>query len=82
MNRNPTHAYTALGSDPEQYWLAHFDLANWGIEDVAYVKAVDGEGDDTYGIFAADGTELALVESREEAIVTIRQNELEALSVH
>ena len=56
MNRNPSHAYTALSSDPENHWLTQFDLANWGIEDVAYVKPVSDEGEDAYGIFAADGT--------------------------
>lgn len=82
MNRNPTHAFTAFGNEPGQNWLTQFDLANWGIEDVAYVKPVDGEGECAYGIFAADGTELAQMENRDEAIVTIRQNDLEALSVH
>lgn len=82
MNRNPTHAYSALGTEPEQHWLTQFDLANWGIEDVAYVKPVEADGEEAYGIFAADGTELAQVDNRDEAIVTIRQNDLEAMSVH
>ena len=82
MNRNPTHAYAGLCTETEQHWLTQFDLANWGIEDVAYVKPVESDGDGAYGIFAADGTELAQVENRDEAIVTIRQNDLEAMSVH
>jgi len=82
MNRNPTYAYAGLGTEPRQNWLTQFDLATWGIEDVAYAKPVDTDDGDAYGIFAADGTELAQVESRDEAIVTIRQNDLEALSVH
>jgi hypothetical protein len=83
MNRNPTHAFAALGSQSDANGLTRFDLANWGIENVAYVKpvSVDGEGA-AYGIFAADGTELAQMDNRDEAIVTIRQNDLEALSVH
>lgn len=82
MSRNPTHAYTAFGAEPEFNWYTQFDLASWGIEDVAYVKPIFAEGADAYGIFAADGTELAQVENRDEAIITIRQNDLEALSVH
>jgi len=82
MTRNPTHAFAAFGDESEQHWLTQFDLANWGIEDVAYVKPIYADGEDIYGIFAADGTELAQVENRDEAIVTIRQNDLEALSVH
>ena len=82
MNRYPTHAYAAIGIGSEQNWMNQFDLASWGIEDVAYVKPVKVEGANVFGIFAADGTELATVEDREEAYVTIRQNDLEALSVH
>jgi len=82
MNRNPTNAFAALGNEPGQNWQTQFDLANWGIEDVAYVKPIDVDGEGAYGIFAADGTELAQMDNRDEAIVTIRQNDLEALSVH
>lgn len=82
MNRNPTHAFSAFGSDSENSWTAKFDLANWGIEDVAYVKPIHVDGEGAFGIFAADGTELAQMDNRDEAIVTIRQNDLEALSVH
>ena len=82
MNRNPTHAFAAFGMEPEHNSVARFDLANWGIEDVAYVKPIDVDGEGAYGIFAADGTELAQMDNRDEAMVTIRQNDLEALSVH
>jgi len=84
MNRsNNSHlAHEGSTLDPRQTWLAQFDLATWGIEDVAYVKPVDGEQGEAYGIFAADGTELAQMDNRDEAIVTIRQNDLQALSVH
>lgn len=82
MNRTQTYAYSGLDTDPGQNWLTQFDLANWGIEDVAYVKPMFTEDGGAYGIFAADGTELAQMENRDEAIVTIRQNDLEALSVH
>lgn len=82
MNRNPTNAFAGFGNDTKQSALSRFDLANWGIEDVAYVKPIAAAGESSYGIFAADGTELAQVDNRDEAIVTIRQNDLEALSVH
>ena len=83
MNRNPSQTYSAQEIDWGQNWSTQFDLASWGIEDVAYVKPVtDDEGEDVYGIFAADGTELTTVDNRDEAIVTVRQNELEAMSVH
>ncbi|MCW8914967.1 MAG: DUF1150 domain-containing protein [Magnetovibrio sp.] len=82
MNRYPSQSYTAPELETGQNWSTHFDLASWGIEDVAYVKPINVDGEPAYGIFAADGTELTTVENRDEAIVTIRQNELEAHSVH
>lgn len=82
MNRNPTHAFTGFGTETEKNWPSQIDLANWGIEDVAYVKPIYVDGTGAYGIFAADGTELAQMNNRDEAIVTVRQNDLEALSVH
>lgn len=86
MTHNPTTscttANTAFGLADEPHWLARFDLAAWGIEDVAYVRAITQNGESLYGIFAADGTELATVESRDTAIITVRQNELEPLSAH
>ena len=85
MERETTDPQIPLSSESGQYWLTHFDLANWGIENVAYVKPIDkneSEDGNSYGIFAADGTELAQMGNRDEAIITIRQNDLQALSVH
>ena len=81
MSQEP-NTYGPLGLEYEPYWLAQFDLATWGIEDVAYVKPISHDGKAIYGIFAADGTELATVDNRDTAIITVRQNELEPLSVH
>lgn len=86
MTHNPTTSSTntnsAFGIADKPHWLARFDLASWGIEDVAYVRSINQNGENLYGIFAADGTELATVESRDTAIITVRQNELEPLSAH
>jgi len=82
MEHDPNTAFGTVCSQTGQNWLAQFDLANWGIENVAYVKPMIGTEGNAYGIFAADGTELAQMDNRDEAIITIRQNDLEALSVH
>ena len=79
---NSATTSAAFGIADEPHWLARFDLASWGIEDVAYVRPISQNGEDIYGIFAADGTELATVENRDAAIITVRQNELEPLSAH
>lgn len=58
------------------------ELAALGVKDVAYVKPVMVEDEPAYGIFAADGTQVALMPDREVAVATIRQHELEPVSVH
>jgi len=82
MERDTPDPLIPLSSESGQHWLTHFNLAAWGLENVAYVKPINGKDGNTYAIFAADGTELAQMENRDEAIITIRQNDLEALSVH
>ncbi|HZS85156.1 MAG TPA: DUF1150 family protein [Stellaceae bacterium] len=58
------------------------EFALLGVQGVAYVKSVTVNGTKAYAIHAADGTQLALAPSRELALATVRQNELEAASVH
>jgi hypothetical protein len=58
------------------------EFALLGVQGVAYVKSVVVNGANVFAIHAADGTQLALVPSRDLALATVRQNELEPLSVH
>ena len=58
------------------------DLAVLGLQGVAYVRAVNAEGGIGYMIHAADGTEIGVAQSRDLAIATIRQNDLEPVSLH
>jgi len=58
------------------------DLAQLGMQWVAYIKPVEVDGATAFGIFAADGKQLAIVPTRESAIVTARQNDLEPVTVH
>ena len=57
-------------------------LAALGINQVAYVKAVEVEHEQRYAVHAADGTGVTLFPSRELARLAIRQNDLEPVSVH
>ncbi len=57
-------------------------LAALGMPEWAYVKRVtlgDGFG---FAIHAADGAELAIVETRDVAYAMIRQHEMEPVAVH
>ena len=58
------------------------DLAHWGVPNVAYVKQVTFENETGWAIFSADGAQIGLAPSRDIAIASIRQHDLEALSVH
>jgi hypothetical protein len=58
------------------------DLAILGMTDVAYVKTIEGENGVAFEIHAADGTAVAVLGDRDLALATIRQHDLEPLSVH
>ncbi len=58
------------------------ELALLGMQDLAYVKHVVVDGRSGYAIHAADGTEIALLPDREVAFATVRQHDLEPVSVH
>jgi len=59
------------------------ELAAWGVNDVAYVKAVTkDDGGHGYAIHAADGTQMAVMADRDVAFAAVRQHDMEPLSVH
>jgi len=62
--------------------LSSKDFASFGLGDLAYVKRVETEDGEGFAIHAADGTPLAVLSERDIAFATIRQNDLEPVSVH
>jgi len=70
------HPQTLLGIKSD------INLAEWGLEDVAYVKSVEIDGEDVYSIHSADGRALDVVDGREAAFAAILVNDLMPLSVH
>lgn len=58
------------------------DLMALGLQQVAYVKPVVVDGADAVAVHAADGTQMAVLASRDLAFAAIRQNNLEPASVH
>ena len=58
------------------------ELALFGMQDLAYVKPVLVNGVTAFAVHAADGTQVTVLPDREIALVTVRQHELEPLSVH
>jgi len=63
--------------------MSQSDLAVLGLQGVAYVRPFRmPDGVMVFAIHAADGTQLALAATKELALATIRENDLEAVSVH
>jgi hypothetical protein len=58
------------------------DLALFGVQDLAFIKAVSVNDEVGYAIHAADGTQMALVTDRDVAFAAVRQHGLEPVSVH
>ena len=58
------------------------DFLNFGLQDLAYVKATHEDGGLRYMIHAADGTALSSMETKSMALATIMQNDLEPVSTH
>ncbi|MBP7335309.1 DUF1150 family protein [Niveispirillum sp.] len=61
--------------------LSPKDFAAFGVNDLAYVKPTETEGKPAYAIHAADGTILTVVERQDVAFATVRQHDMEPLSL-
>jgi hypothetical protein len=57
-------------------------LAQLGMQQIAYVKSVVLNGENGFAIHAADGTPMAVAENRDVAIAAIMQHEMVAAQVH
>ncbi len=58
------------------------EFAALGLEDVAFVKPKRLGKDNMFAIHTADGREVAVVADRDVAFYTVRENDMEPLSVH
>lgn len=62
--------------------MSQGEFARLGLEDIAYVKPTEVDGATAYAIHTADGNAVAVVADRDLAFATVRQNDLQPLSVH
>jgi hypothetical protein len=58
------------------------DLAALGMQSMAYLRALTVDGTQGFGIFAADGTQVAFAPTRALAVAAVREHDLEPVSVH
>ena len=62
--------------------LSSKDFMSFGLHQISYIK-VEQTGEKTqYGVYAADGEQLDLVESKKEAINSSRYQDLEPVIIH
>ncbi len=62
--------------------LSKRDFAALGIGDMAYVRPIVEAGKVMFAIHTADGRLAALAETQALAFATVRQNDLQPVSVH
>ena len=74
--------YRAMNMNDQSRIITDQDLEGLGLQSVAYVKSVQIEGQAVFSIHAADGTEIAILGNRDVAFATIREHDMEAVSVH
>jgi len=62
--------------------LSPNDLLVLGLNDIAYLKPAVVDGKKVFAIHAADGSQLAFVESKEVGLAAMQQHDLEPVSLH
>jgi len=62
--------------------LSQSDLLAFGLNDLAYLKPAVVDGQSVFAIYAADGSQLALVATREIGLAALQQHDLEAVALH
>ena len=58
------------------------EFAYWGLKDFAYIRRVLIDGQPAIAVHAANGTQLAVLETLAAAQVAVLRNDMEPLSVH
>ena len=62
--------------------LSAQDLLMLGIQEMAYVKDVEVDGETGVALFAANGQQIAVMEDRQTAMAAALQNGLAPMTVH
>ncbi len=62
--------------------LSSQDFLSLGMSQVAYVKPLEQDGHSYFAIYAADGTQMAVLANRAAALAVIRQHDMEPLTLH
>ena len=58
------------------------NFADWGVEDIAYIKQDMINDSPMWSIYGAEGTRIGYAENRDVALAIVSQHDLTAVSVH
>ena len=58
------------------------DFADWGTEDIAYIKRDVVDNTPMWSIYGAEGVRIGYAENRAVALAIVSQHDLTAMSVH
>jgi len=58
------------------------EFAQFGLAEFAYIKKLQDGEEIAVGVFAADGTPLAILDEYADALALIAQNDLVSVSLH
>lgn len=78
----PAERQAAVAAIVDIRHISTEQLAQLGLQQIAYVKPVMVNGTAAFAIHAADGTPMAIAGDREVAIAAIQQHEMVATQVH
>jgi len=64
--------------------LSAKDFLKIGIDEIAYVRPLKlaGHHDSVFGVYAADGTQISVLENMDMAMATVRHNDLMIVTLH
>ncbi len=64
--------------------LSPKDFLKIGINEIAYVRPISlsGKSEPAYGVYAADGTQLSVLDNMDMAMATLRHNDLMVVTLH
>lgn len=68
--------------------LSSHDFLRIGMNEIAYVRpmsiagAVEGNSKEAFGVYAADGTQLSVLDTMDMAMATLRHNDLLPVTLH
>ena len=75
------HGHHNSETTEETLLMSPHEFAEWGVEEIAYIKAIQLNGVAAFGIFAANGEQLGLAQSFDAAIRVVIERHLELISV-